>query len=401
MSSVPARYGPPSPPTWGRALVAAVVPYIACSLPVFLTATLAIRLREDLHFDEARLGALLAMFAVGGAVAAPTAGRLAERIGPGPSLRLASASSGMVTIAIAIGARSWGQMAALVMVSGIISTFMMSANNLWLARALGGQKMGLAFGIKQSGGPAAAMLAGLAVPTLAAVIGWRWTFATFGMLAMLASLSIPGGVSRGSGRSAPSRAGDLTLTPMVVLTFGVGLGTAAASAFTGFAVTASVEQAGVRESVAGLIFAIGAAVGIMSRVSLGRWIDGRPGAGFEVPAAMVAAGTLGFLALATGIRPAFLVAVPFGFATAWGWVGLFHHALTRANVNAPAAATGIIMVGTNLGVLTGPLVFGLVSSHSFRVAWLVNAAVSLLGAAALMTGQRLVRRESLRSTSTQ
>lgn len=401
MGSVPAHYGSPSSITWGRAIVAAVVPYIVCTMPVFLTATLAIRLREDLHFDEARLGALLAMFAVGGAVASPSAGRLAERIGPGPSLRLACASSGIVTIAIAIGARSWGQMAALVAVSGIVTTFMMSANNLWLARALGGQKMGLAFGIKQSGGPAAAMLAGLAVPTLAATIGWRWTFATFGMFAVLASLTIPRGVSQGSGRSAPSRVGDLALTPMVVLTVGVGVSTAAASAFTGFAVTASVYQAGISESVAGLIFATGAAVGIMSRVSLGRWIDGRPGAGFEVPAAMVAAGALGFLALATGSRPAFLVAVPFGFATAWGWVGLFHHALTRVNVNAPAAATGIIMVGTNLGVVTGPFVFGLVSTHSFRAAWLVNAAGSLLGATALMIGQRLVHRESLGSTSAQ
>ena len=151
---------------WSRALVAAVVPYVACTMPAFLISTFAIRLREDLDFDERGLGALLAMFAVGAAVAAPTAGRMAERIGPGPSLRLTSAVSGIVMIAIAARARSWGQMAVLVMVGGIAMTFMTSATNLWLARAIGGRRIGLAFGIKQSGGPAAAMLAGLAVPTL-------------------------------------------------------------------------------------------------------------------------------------------------------------------------------------------------------------------------------------------
>ena len=45
---------------WSRALVAAVVPYVACTTPAFLISTLAIRLREDLDFDERGLGALLA-----------------------------------------------------------------------------------------------------------------------------------------------------------------------------------------------------------------------------------------------------------------------------------------------------------------------------------------------------
>ena len=378
---------------WSRALVAAVVPYVACTTPAFLTSTLAIRLREDLDFDERGLGALLAMFAVGATVAAPTAGRMAERIGPGPSLRLTSAVSGIVMIAIAALARSWGQLAALLMVGGIAMTFMASATNLWLARAIGRRRIGLAFGIKQSGGPAAAMLAGLAVPTLAAVVGWRWTFAAFGAFALAGTLSVPRSSFGGTGRSTPSRLGDLPMAPLIALTVGVGISTTAATAFTGFAVTAAVQQAGLSESTAASIFAMGALAGISSRVLLGRWIDGHPGVSLEVCATIVAAGSLGFLALASGSALAFWVAVPFCFATAWGWVGLFHYAVTQVNANSPAAATGITMVGTSLGVIVGPLTFGLISAHSFPAAWLVEATLSLLGASTLMISRWLSRRD--------
>ena len=53
---MPDRTAPVVP--WSRALVAAVVPYVACTTPAFLISTLAIRLREDLDFDERALGAL-------------------------------------------------------------------------------------------------------------------------------------------------------------------------------------------------------------------------------------------------------------------------------------------------------------------------------------------------------
>ncbi len=55
---MPDRTAPVIP--WSRALVAAVMPYVAYTTPAFLISTLAIRLREDLDFDERALGALLA-----------------------------------------------------------------------------------------------------------------------------------------------------------------------------------------------------------------------------------------------------------------------------------------------------------------------------------------------------
>ena len=51
------------------------------------------------------------------------------------------------------------------------------------------------------------------------------------------------------------------------------------------------------------------------------------------------------------------------------------------------------MVGTSLGVIVGPLTFGLISAHSFPAAWLVEATLSLLGASTLMISRWLGRRD--------
>ena len=364
-------------------------------MPIFLTATMAIRLKDDLGIGEEALGALLSIFSVGAAVAAPVMGRLAERLGPGPSLRLASALSGAVMLAIATTARGWLAIASLLVAAGIAATLMQSSSNLWLARTIDDRRMGLAFGLKQSGGPTAALLAGVAVPALALAFGWRWTFAGFGGFAVLAVLAVPRTGLRGVGRTTPSREGDADIGPLLVLTVAAAVSTAISAAFTGFAVTAAVQQGGLSESAAGIVFAVGALAGIVMRVALGHWVDGRPDTRFGVPAILVGAGAVGFVVLSQGSGfAAFAFAVPFSFATAWGWVGVFNYAVTRSNTTSPAAATGITLVGSNVGVITGPTLFGFLAARSFAVAWLCTAAASLIGAALLTLGAILVRRGS-------
>ena len=365
-------------------------------MPIFLTATMAIRLKEDLGIGEEALGALLSTFSAGAALTAPVMGRLAERLGPGPSLRLASALSGAVMVSIAAAARGWPAIAGLLVAGGIAATLMQSSSNLWLARTVDSRRMGLAFGLKQSGGPTAALLAGAAVPVLALAVGWRWTFAGFGVAALAAVLTVPRTGLRGVGRRAPSREGDVDLGPLLVLTAGAAVSTALSAAFVGFAVTAAVQQGGLGESAAGVVFALGALTGVVTRVALGRWVDGRPDTRFGVPAMLVGAGALGFtlLSLGSGSPAAFMFAVPFSFATAWGWVGVFNYALTRSNSTSPAAATGITLVGSNAGVIVGPAAFGFLFARSFAAAWLTAAVGSILGAALLAVGGSLVRRRA-------
>ena len=54
-------------------------------------------------------------------------------------------------------------------------------------------RLGLSFGIKQAAIPIATLLAGVAVPTVALTVGWRWAYLIGAGLALLALLIAPAG----------------------------------------------------------------------------------------------------------------------------------------------------------------------------------------------------------------
>ena len=383
-----------TPPSWRRSVSAGVSGNIAGTLPFFLTATLALRLGDDLGFGERGLGALLAVFAVGGTFSAPLIGRVAERLGPELGLRVSAIASGSLLILMGLLVRDTTHLAAFLVIAGVNATLTQAAGNLWLMRALGGVRLGFAFGLKQSGAPAAALLAGLAVPSLGAAAGWRVTFVGLGAVALAASVLVPRTGHRGSGLAAPSRAGDVSLGPLVMVAIGMGLSTATAASFIGFAVSAAVEQTRLTESAAAVLYAIGAVIGVSARVGLGRLVDRRSHSLFAMSALLVGSGGLGFVALASGTEAGFIVGVPFAFATAWGWTGVFNQAVTLANANSPAAATGITQAGGGAGVIIGPAAFGLLVGWSFTAAWLLAAIGSLSGAATILYGWRLIERDT-------
>ena len=382
-----------SPPiSWSRSVGAAVTINVFSAIPFFLTGTLAVRLRADLGISEAGLGGLFAMLAVGATVTAPMTGLLAERVGPGASLRGAAVLSSSVLLLIPLLADGWFSYAAFMLVAGVVATGVQSASNLWLLRTLGGRRLGLAFGFKQAGGPAAALLAGLSVPLLAAAVGWRWTFAIFGAVSLLAVPAVPRAGQPDHRRSARGREGDAAVGPLIAIALGFAVSTAVSSSFVGFAVTAAVDQAGMNESSAGVLFAVGAVCGVLARVAIGAAADRGWGSPFALSSLMVAMGSVGFLLLSTGSTLAFVTAVPFSFVTAWGWSGVLHQAVTEANPVAPATATGIIQTGGSVGLFVGPLVFGLLAGRSYSAAWLVTSCASVAGSACLLLGWYLTRR---------
>ena len=383
--------------SWSRAVWLPMVPNVATAMPYFLTGTLAVRLRADLGISEAGLGGLFAMFALGSTVSSPMMGRLAERAGAGPSLKTACAAAGVVMIAIALSAHAWLQFALLMVVAGVAAAFVQSASNLWLLRTVRDHRIGLAFGLKQSAGPAAAMLAGLAVPAIAVFLGWRWAYAGFGVLAVLGALSMPHRGLRGHRRTTRGRGGDVALGPLVVIAIGFAISTSVSAAFIGFTVTGAVDQAGMSESAAGVLFSTSAIGGILARVGLGVVADRGWGGPFGISATLVGMGSLGLMLLATGTTVAYLIAVPFAFVTAWGWSGVLHQAVTQANPGAPATATGIIQSGASVGLFAGPVAFGLIAVRSYEIAWTAAACASLVGCASLLVGRHLMRRHAERA----
>ena len=187
--------------------------------------------------------------------------------------------------------------------------------------------------------------------------------------------------------------------PLAVLAVGMGAAVAAATSMGSFVVASAVAH-GVRPALAGLLSALGSAVGLTARIGFGWNADRRRHSGtlpglrdLTMVATLLTTGILGYLALASG-RPALLVpGVLVAYGAGWGFNGLFNLAVVRSHPHAPARATGITQVGTYLGGMGGPLAFGFLVDHSgYDAAWLMCAALAATGAVTMAVADRLLHR---------
>jgi MFS family permease len=369
---------------------------IAAILPAFLTAGLAVQLRDEFGFDDAGLGFAIGAYFLAAALSSVLLGRAAERLGPARALRITSLAAVAMLVGLA-SVQSYRQMVAVLAVAGLLNAMAQPAANLMISRTIPSEKQGLAFGIKQSGMPVGTLLAGLAVPTIALTVGWRWAYLAAALVAVAAVVIIPSGRVRaaaGDGDDKSRRAGRLNapIGPLLVLALGIAFGAAAAGALAAFLVTSTVD-AGVSESLAGWTLTFGSAVGITVRLLVGARADRQRTGHLRVVALMLVGGAVAFGIFSLGSPAAYLIATPLAFGLGWAWPGLFNYAIVRNNPDAPGVATGITQTGTYIGAVLGPLTFGwLVHSASYPVAWTVGASWYLAGAVAMILGRRWMLR---------
>ena len=369
------------------------------SLPAFLTGGVSVQLRADLGFGESGLGVAVGSFFLAAALSSAVLGRTAERLGPTSSMRASAACSALALLGVALGARTFGWLLVLLAFGGVANALAQPAANLFIARSVPAARLGMAFAVKQSGIPAATLLGGLAVPTIALTVGWRWAFVAGSLLPILGGLTIPrvpaAVVVSGGATTAVMRA-RVPMRPLVVLGVGIGFGAAAAGTLGAFLVNAAVA-AGIAEGPAGLLVSVGSAVGIAMRLLAGRRADRRDGGHLRVVSLMLVAGSIAYALYATEQPLLLVAATPLAFGAGWGWPGLFNLAIVRAHPTAAAAASGVTQTGTYFGAVAGPVVFGaVVERASYRAAWLLAAGFALAGAATIAAGRSLIRKERLR-----
>jgi MFS family permease len=383
-----------------RTALAAVVAVVTAGvLPAFLTGALSVQIRRDLGFGEAALGAAMACFFAGAAATSAVLGRAAERLGPELSMRLSASLSAASLLVIAVVARSFQSLVVVLAVGGVANALSQPAANLFIARRVDRARLGIALAVKQASVVGATLLGGLAVPTIALTVGWRWAYVAGAALAIAGAVAVPRGRDRRAVESTAhaDRSGDSAWIALAVLALGVGLGAAAAGTLGTFLVNACVE-AGMSEGGAGLLVAAGSATVIVVRLVAGARADRRQGRNLPVVAAMLALGAVGYLLYATETRSMLIAASVLTFACGWGWPGLFNLAVVRANPNAPGLASGVTQTGTYIGAVAGPLAFGaLAEGRSFAAAWVLAAACSLAAAGAMLAGRRLLVRQRLRA----
>jgi MFS family permease len=367
-------------------------------LPVFLTGALAVQVREELGFDEAGQGLTVAAFFGTAALSSALAGRVSERLGPASSMRVSAAVSAVSLLSVAVVARSLPLLLACLVVGGLGNAMAQPATNLFLARRVPPSRLGLAFGVKQSAIPMATLLGGLAVPSIALTVGWRWAYVLGAAAAALLVVIDVGGATTAPTTERGARRGerDTALRPLLLLAVGVGLGAAAAGTLGSFLVSGAVEE-GLAEGTAGLLASACSAAGVATRLVSGVRADRRGGRHLPVVAGMMASGSVGFTLLAVGTAPAIVAGALLAYVLGWSWPGLFNLAIVRSNPGAPGAATGITQTGTYIGGVLGPLLFGAaVSRTGYPPAWLAAGGAALVGSVMIVLGRRALMADRMR-----
>jgi MFS family permease len=352
-------------------------------MPYFFLGAFGPDIQASLGLSEVWFGTIVAGYFVGTILFSFPAGHLGDVRGPIWTISVAALGVAASLTGIAL-ARNGLQLALAVFVGGLANTFTQPGGNAALSRALPPERLGRAFALKQSSIPVAAMIAGLAVSTVGAGIGWRWTIA---LIALLGGLVLASARATPHGGDEPPREvirrTSGSLRQLAPLAAAGACGSAATTGMVAFFVDSAI-RGGVSKGTAGIWFAVGGVGGVVGRLLAGRIADrrfGRADIAWTLAVFWVL-GAVGFILLALADSWPLRVLASFPtFIFGWGWNGMIHHATVQWNPSTPSWATGVTQTGMSIGGSIGPIVFGAVLGvASFRLAWVSSAAFMSLAA---------------------
>lgn len=371
------------------------------TLCVFVLPVLAPFALRDLEIDPHLIGwqvALLYCFASAGA---GLSGGLLARWGPA---RLTQA--GLLCVGFGCGLFALGGLPGVALGTALIGAGYGQTNPAAaqvLARLTTPARRNMVFAVKQTGVPLGAAAAGLVLPSLSLVLGWRGAaLAVAAMLlaAVLALQPLRAHWDAERDPTAPLRGGsgsawrELRASPGLVALAAIGaLYAAIQLALGAYAVTMLVEEFGWGPVAAGAAASLVQGMGAVARLAWA-WLADRWRAGLLVLAVIgigsAAAAVLLPLSVAWPVPAVLALIAVLGFCAA-GWNGvLIAEAARIAPPGRAGAATGGVLALTFAGVVTGPSVFALVVAlaGSYSMAFAVLAVMPAAGAAIALRSQR-------------
>jgi predicted MFS family arabinose efflux permease len=393
-------------PSFARAALTAAGIASLGTLPTQLLSNQSVLIRADLHFGEAGQGLLVSAAFSTAALASLSITEFGERHGRRALTLLAAACTLVCALGVSTLAHSFVVLLAFICVGGVGNAGLTTAANFSLSATVAAHRQGLGFGVKQSAPPAAALIAGLAVPAVGLWLGWRWTYAAMALAALALLLSAtrirnsaPGPVS-GPGpvpvpvprTTAPpiddSRLASAPRSALLLTAAAMFTANGAAMSLVAF-LPQWAHEAGLGASVAGLFVAAGSALAIAGRLLVGFTADRRDGRNLPVVCVQMAVGSVGLAVLALGQVPSVILGGLLAFAIGWSWPGLLIFAVVRLGRDRPNSAAAVVQAGAFAGGGFGPLFFGLVAgSAGYPVAWFLMAAGMASGAVLLVLAQR-------------
>lgn len=275
------------------------------------------------------------------------------------------------------------------------------ASSHLLARTTPPQHMSLVFSIKQTGVPLGAMLAGAIVPQLLLRVDWQWSMLSVAVVcALFAGISQRLRASMDDDRKPAVTLNAASLIRPIRLVVGHRLlmSMAACSfvfsmvqmSLTTYLVTFLHENLSYGLVAAGLALSLTQMGGVVGRIAWGFVSDRWLGAArmlllLAVIMALCALATASFTPDVPAWKVLSILTV-FG-ATAIGWNGVYLSEVARqAPEGLASMATGGTLAFTFLGVVVGPMLFGVVSNTSggYSSAFIGLTCVASLAAALLL-----------------
>ena len=353
----------------------------ASSITVFAISALAPFIVSDLGISRARLGLLtLGLYLVAG-LTAPRLGKLVDRFGGRLPLLVVFASVALGVASMAAAPSFWW-IVAFGAVPGLALGISNSATNHLLSKNVAPHRQGFYMGVKSSGGQAAAVGAGLILPGLATIAGWRWGLAAVAILGAAGFFGTLAFIPAG-GSAMPSRAASPEPSPIGWVLLYAFLIAVAMGPIVLYLPLYAFEVLGFSSVIAGSITAVFGGVSVMARLVWGRFADRLTAVATALFAVAVgSAVSVAVIAAAESIGPALIWLGVVGFgATAGAWVTLAMLGLIRmVELTTVGSASGWLQLFGIAGFLIGPIAFGLIvdSTGSYTTAFLLATAIFVI-----------------------
>jgi MFS family permease len=339
----------------------AICATVASSVPVFLISALFVLISAELAVPAWALGLIVASFWVAAAFTSGPAGTLTTHIGSRRVIILTCVVAAASLAGAAVLTQDWPWFILWAVVGGISTGLCHPSTNHLIGLRVSLERRALAFGLKQSAVPLAALAAGLAIPLISEQLGWRavYLFGVGGALAVLVLFLTfgPRRPPRGTVRKRTSTPLDRDQRKFFrLLACSTMLGAGAAACVSTWAVVAAVDR-GLDPAPAGVLFGTASLLGGIMRVVVGATDTGKGTTLRTIGVMQLAGGAGAVLLLVPGVAP-FAVGVALALGIGWGWTGLGHFVVSLRAGTATPAATGLVQTGSYVGCAAGPLLTG-------------------------------------------
>ncbi len=377
-----------------------VVTMTAGVFQLYMFSVLAAPLIDDIDISRTQLGMIGAVNTAAGAFSSPFLGRLTDRIGAARAVvaSLSLSALGMAALAVA-PTLAWILLAAAI--GGLPQGWSNPATNHLISARVPVGRRGTLTGIKQSGVTLGMFLAGVTLPTIEHVAGWRGAAWTFSGVFVIAAIAVHVALDADQAppptpEHHPGAAPELQPRPIASIVrwiapyaFLMGLATGSIGRF----VPLYAEEAlGFSTSTAGLIVALGGLFGMGARIAAARIAEHRiRPTRLLTMLSIVGAGYCLLLAVLTPSTSALLWLSPPLNAVgtnAWNAVAMMAVIMFVATSDA-GRASGIIMLGFLGGLaVSGPIAGAVIDRSGYRPVWIAAMTVSAAAAALMFVTDR-------------